>query len=237
LIRLPRAVLLDAMGTLVRLEPPAPRLRLELLERFEVSVTEAEAEHAIAREIEYYRAHLDDGRDERCLRDLRRRCAEVLWSALPGAAATPDVEAVVQALLASLTFTAFDDAPPALSALRELGLRLVVVSNWDVSLPDVLARLELAEMLDGVVTSAAVGARKPRREIFERGLELAGVRPDRAIHVGDSLEDDVAGARAAGIEPVLVSRREGARAGGSAREVTVIRTLRELPGLLSRGNG
>lgn len=234
--------MLDALGTLVNLEPPAPRLRLELLERFGLSVTEAEAERAMAKEIAYYRAHLDKGRDEPSLRALRRRCAEVLWSELPSGRASkgeqaPSGAAVMDALLASLRFTAFDDVTPALSALRELGLRLVVVSNWDVSLPDVLAGLELTRWLDGVVTSAAVGARKPRREIFERGLELAGVGPDQAMHVGDSLEEDVAGARAAGIEPVLLARTDpggsGLGPGAFSPEGRTIGTLRELLGLLS----
>jgi putative hydrolase of the HAD superfamily len=64
-------------------------------------------------------------------------------------------------------------------------------------------------MLDGVVTSAEAGARKPSAAIFERALGLAGVGGGDAIHIGDSLEEDVAGARAAGIEPVLL-RRDGA---------------------------
>ncbi len=71
-----------------------------------------------------------------------------------------------------------------------------------------MARLGLAPLLDGVVTSAGAGARKPSRAIFERALELARVPPDRAVHVGDSLEEDVLGARRADIEPILL-RRDG----------------------------
>ncbi len=91
-----------------------------------------------------------------------------------------------------------------------------MVSNWDVSLGEVLARLELAPMLDGIVTSAAVGARKPAPAIFARALELAGARPDATIHVGDSLEEDIAGARAAGIEPILIRRERRSGRSGSA---------------------
>jgi putative hydrolase of the HAD superfamily len=78
-----RAVLLDALGTLVRLEPPAPRLRRELASRFGLRVSEAEAELAIAAEIAYYRAHLDEGRDLSSVAALRVRCAEALAAALP----------------------------------------------------------------------------------------------------------------------------------------------------------
>jgi putative hydrolase of the HAD superfamily len=226
----PAAILLDALGTLVSLEPPAPRLRVELAQRFGLDVSEEEAARAIAAEIAYYRAHLDDGRDDAALATLRRRCAEVLRSALPERAAALAVDDVVEALLASLRFTAFPDARPALESARRRGQRLVVVSNWDVSLVGVLRNLELEPLLDGIVTSAAVGARKPSPAIFEQGLALAGVGADSAIHVGDTLDEDVAGARAAGVEPVLIRRGDGPSVPG----VRTISSLSELAGLTGR---
>jgi putative hydrolase of the HAD superfamily len=217
------AVLLDALGTLLALEPPAPALRSELASRLGVEISPEQAMDAIAAEIAYYRAHLDDGRDAASLAELRRRCAGVVRDAIPALArAQPD--AVHDALLASLRFSLFDDVRPALRSLRSAGARLVVVSNWDVSLHDVLARLGVAELLDGIVTSAEVGSRKPAPEIFAFALSIAGAGPADAVHVGDSLAEDVAGARAAGIEPVLIARAGGANSG----EVRVIRTLAEL---------
>jgi putative hydrolase of the HAD superfamily len=202
------AVLLDALGTLVSLRPAAPLLRVELAGRFGVEVTRAEAERAIAAEIAFYRAHFDEGRDPASLASLRSRCAEVIRGALPhgGALAAVDNAALTETLLASLRFRAFADVRPALRGWRERGWRTVVVSNWDVSLHDVLARLELAPLLDGILTSAQADARKPAREIFDRALRLAGVGASGAVHVGDSLDEDVAGARAAGIEPVFLRR-------------------------------
>ena len=96
---------------------------------------------------------------------------------------------------------------------------MVVVSNWDVSLAEVLERVGLAPLLDGVVTSAAVGAAKPDPAIFAHALALAGVPAARARHVGDSLDEDVAGARAAGIEPVLLRRDGGPRPGRGVRTI------------------
>jgi putative hydrolase of the HAD superfamily len=93
-----------------------------------------------------------------------------------------------------------------------------------VSLHGVLRALELEPLLDGIVTSAGVGARKPAPAIFEQALALVGASPDQAIHVGDNLDEDVAGARAAGIEPVLIRRDGGARVAG----VRMISTLAEL---------
>jgi len=220
-----RAVLLDALGTLVELEPPAPLLRAELAGRFGIDVDEREAAGAIGAEITYYRAHLDEGRDAQSLADLRRRCAETLRESLPAPvrAGLVDLDALTDVLLASLKFAPYADAVPALKTLKARGFRLVVVSNWDVSLHSVLERLGLARSLDGVVTSAEAGARKPSPEIFRRALEVAGASAADAIHVGDSLEDDVAGARRAGIEPVLL-RRDGAGSAG----VRTISTLAEL---------
>jgi putative hydrolase of the HAD superfamily len=205
-----RAITLDALGTLVELEPPAPHLAGAL------EVPLADAERAIAAEISYYRAHLDEGRDAATVDDLRRRCARVVAKEL---SITADL---TSALLASLRFNAFADVAPALRALRDCGCRLVVVSNWDVSLHDVLARLGLARLVDGIVTSAETGVRKPSPEIFRRARALAATPV--AIHVGDSLEEDVAGARAAGIEPVLI-RRDG---GPGQPGVRTIATLAEL---------
>jgi len=139
---------------------------------------------------------------------------------------------MVRTLLASLRFSAFADARPALGQLHTLGLRLAVVSNWDVSLGDVLGRLGLSQWLDGVVTSAAAGVGKPDPGIFERGLTAVGAGPHEALHVGDSLREDVEGARAAGIEPVLVSR-DGAADGEPEGGTLTVRSLLELPRLVS----
>jgi putative hydrolase of the HAD superfamily len=219
-------LLLDALGTLLELEPPGPRLRAELAGRFAVRVSEDDAERAIAAEIAYYRAHLDEGRDPEAVASLRRACAEVLRGALPGSAqaALADLDSLTAALLASLRFRVYDDVSPALRAYRGRGLRLVVVSNWDLSLHGVLRELGVRAAIDGVLTSAEAGARKPSPAIFEQALALAGVPARAAVHVGDSLAEDVAGARAAGIEPVLV-RRDGSPGPPDVRTVASLAQL------------
>jgi putative hydrolase of the HAD superfamily len=224
-----RVVLLDALGTLVELEPPAPRLRVQLRERLGLSVSEADAQRAIEAEMHYYRAHLDEGADEPSLAGLRRRCAAVLWRELGNDLSdrSPKMDVLVEALMSSLSFRAFDDATDALAELKQLGLVLVVVSNWDVSLPGVLERVGLAGLVDGVITSAGAGARKPDPAVFDRALELTQVTAAEAVHVGDSLREDVDGARAAGIEPVLLVRSGSI----DCSDTMQIQSLRELPPL------
>jgi putative hydrolase of the HAD superfamily len=221
-----RAVLLDALGTLVQLEPPAPRLRTELADRFGITVSEGQARQAIAAEIAYYRAHLDEGRDMGRLVALRRQCAEILRAALPPSEQLEaiDGDALTEALLVSLRFTAYEDVDPFLGRLEERGLRAVVVSNWDVSLHGVLERLGVAQRVHGILTSAEAGARKPAAAIFEHALRIARADPRDAIHIGDSLEEDVAGASNAGIAAILVRRDGGAGRPG----VPTVTSLAEL---------
>ncbi len=237
-----RVLLLDALGTLVRLEDPVAPLREVMVRRFAIGLSEAQAGAALAAEIAFYRAHLSTGRDRESLRGLRRASAEVLRGVLPPSRELSRIapDELTDALLESLRFSAYGDAAPALAALRERGVAMVVVSNWDVSLHEVLARASLSPLLDGIVTSAEVGARKPAPEVFQHALALAGARPEEALHVGDSLREDVEGARAAGIEPVLLVR-PGLSVPAGLKGVRVIASLLELgpePGgsLTSSGN-
>jgi putative hydrolase of the HAD superfamily len=218
------AVLLDALGTLVELRPPAPRLRAELA-RSGFDVTEERAAAGFGAEIGYYLAHHLDGRDRRGLEDLRDRCATALMDELdlPGL----DHATARRAMLAALEFARYPDAAPALRELRAAGSRLVIASNWDCSLPGWLAPLGLLDLVDGVVTSADVGAAKPDPALFRRALELAGVPASEAVHVGDSLDNDVEGARAAGIRPLLLTRE-----GEPPTGVKTLRSLAELPSLI-----
>jgi putative hydrolase of the HAD superfamily len=219
-----RAVLLDALGTLVALEPPAPRLR-RLLGESGFEVTEERAAAGFAAEIAYYLDHHLDGSDPERLERLRDRCAEEMRSGLdiPGL----DHPTARRAMLGSLEFTAYPDVLPALSELRDDGLRLVVASNWDCSLPAWLKPAGVLELVDGVVTSAEVGAAKPSPRVFERALSLAGVEPAHALHVGDKLDNDVEGAAAAGVRGVLLQRE-----GAPPPDVEAIGSLGELRGLL-----
>jgi putative hydrolase of the HAD superfamily len=222
-----RAVLLDALGTLVELVPPWPALVLELDARG-VQVSEARAREAMLAEMAYYRAHHAEAGDAAGLADLRARCARVLGTALGEPARRLGAADLLAALMASLRFVAYPEVERVLRELRGRGVGLVVVSNWDVSLHEVLARTGLAALVDGAVTSAELGAAKPDPAIFAAALELAGgVAPRDALHAGDSLDADVAGARAAGLHAVLIRRERDA-----APVDASVRVIASLDGLL-----
>lgn len=222
----PRALLLDCLGTLVALQPPAPLLRDALRERVGVDVGAAGAAAAMRAEIGYYRAHLDTATDAVTLARLRERCAHVVRDALP-ALADVDLATVQDAMLDALRFTPYPEVAGVLRACRRAGLRLVVVSNWDVSLHEVLARTGLDALLHGAVASAEVGAAKPDPRPLRCGLQLAGVAADEAWLVGDTPDADVAGALAAGVRPVLVDR--AGALGPQPPGVLVVAALDRLP--------
>ena len=97
-----------------------------------------------------------------------------------------------------------DDVMPALRGLRALGLQLVVVSNANGTVEALARRLGLTECVECVLDSFVEKVEKPDPRFFEIALQRSGARRESTIHVGDLYEVDVAGARAAGIEPVLL---------------------------------
>jgi len=122
----------------------------------------------------------------------------------------------------------FPETHEVLAALRTKGHRLGIISNATEDLLDRLAALGLAGYFDTVTYSQEARAEKPDPAIFRLALRRAGCAPGEALHVGDRIDADVAGARAAGITPVLVDRHDGAPEADCLR----IRDLREIPHLL-----
>src|SRR5262245_3099555 len=151
------AITVDAMGTLVELDDPAPRLQRSLAEHgVERSLDEVAA--AFQAEVAYYIPRTLEGRDEQSLADLGRRCTAVL---LEHAGADLDPGAFPSAFLAGIVFRPVPEATSALERLRRAGLVLACVSNWDISLADHLEEAGLAGSFAEIVTSAQAGAAEP----------------------------------------------------------------------------
>jgi putative hydrolase of the HAD superfamily len=117
----------------------------------------------------------------------------------------------------------FDDVVPALAALRARGLRLAIVSNFDGRLTRICEGLGIARYFDAIVMSGRAGAAKPDPRIFAAALQRLDVGTRESAHVGDSLREDIEGARAAGLRGILVAR---GRLTGPPCET--VRDLREL---------
>ncbi|MCB9831587.1 MAG: HAD-IA family hydrolase [Planctomycetes bacterium] len=94
-------------------------------------------------------------------------------------------------------------ARETLEALEDRDLVLAVVSNWHGALHGILAAHRLDRHFDLVLTSAEAGRKKPHPEIWREAFRRLDIAPRRCLHLGDSPEDDVLGARAAGLEALL----------------------------------
>ena len=123
------------------------------------------------------------------------------------------------------------DVVPALERLAAAGVRMSVVSNSDGTVERKLEHAGIRRFFDVVIDSHVVGVEKPDPRIFEIALERAGARPRTTAHVGDLYHVDVAGARAAGLTPVLLDPADLRPDAG----VTRVRSLDDLVRLAVEG--
>lgn len=196
------AVTVDAMGTIVDLDDPAPRLRRALAERGLQRELDRVAA-AFRAEVAYYLPRTLEGRDEASLADLGRRCTAVF---LEHAEAELDPAEFAPAFLGSIVFSPLDGAAEALGRLQRAGLALACVSNWDISLQGHLEEARLDGYFAEIVSSAEAGAAKPDPEPFRLALRRLGVAPERTVHVGDGDTDrDGAAAAGVGFEPAPIA--------------------------------
>jgi HAD superfamily hydrolase (TIGR01662 family) len=123
-------------------------------------------------------------------------------------------------------FEMYDDVPDALTALRERGLKLGLISNSHRCLTSFQSHFSIDGLMSVTVSSADFGVMKPDPRIFREALERMNVPASRAVMVGDSFAHDVIGARQVGMRGVLLDR--GACSDVNDPDVPVIFTLKDL---------
>jgi putative hydrolase of the HAD superfamily len=235
----PRLILFDVGATLVDPHPSAQELILGVLRQHGLRVepedlrrAEPDAWKAVAG-LMPFRSY---GQEEsRAFWDaFYRALLDGLGQAWPEGSEGQALAALLDELYAVFqrleNWRLYPDVVPALEELRLRGHRLGVVSNWEEWLEELLLALEVHQLFDLIVASGPFGRAKPHPSIFRQALELAGVQPEEAVHVGDSPRDDVAGARAVGIRPILIDRRGR----HPTLDVERITSLAELPPLLAQ---
>lgn len=129
-------------------------------------------------------------------------------------------------------FLLYDDVPATLEALADKDVLIGLISNSHRSLDAFQEHFELDELIDVAVSSSQHGFMKPHPSIFEAALKLAGVTAGEAMMVGDSLTQDIDGARRVGMRGVLVRRAGEGTSDHRNVDVPVIRSLVELPDLI-----
>ncbi len=200
-----RAVLFDVDFTIAR---PGPELGPEgyqrLGARFGLELDPARYAEARERAVEGIRRHPELEHDE----EIWVAFTERIVRGMGGDADTAHDCAVemTQAWEHAEHFELYEDAPPVLDELRAQGLKLGLVSNTGRNLDEFIAHHRL--QVDAALGSGAFGRTKPHPTIFREVLGRLGVEPADAAMVGDSLEDDIDGARAAGIARAFLLDRE-----------------------------
>lgn len=200
-----RAVLFDVDFTLCR---PGPELSAERYAR-------VAARHGV----ELDAARYDDAREAAAL-NLKRhpellhddtiwhRFTEEIFVGMggPQEIASDCATEIEQGWEVSENFELFEDVMPVLDELRRSALRLGLVSNGIRDLREFVVHHRLD--VDAIVGSRAHGYVKPHPTIFQAALGQLGVEPAQAVMVGDSLEEDVEGARALGLRAILMDRND-----------------------------
>ncbi len=200
------AVLLDVGGTVVAIDMDLVSRRLRELGRSVSAEALARAEAAARPELSR-RLELGEG----ARRDGFLLLLEAaLRRALPGEGDPADLAERLAPLLRrtghadELWSRPVAGARDALDQLARLGLPVIAVSNSDGTAERSLERAGLRAGFRAVVDSHLIGAEKPDPAIFRAALAIAGVPPERAVHVGDLHAVDAAGARRAGVHAVLL---------------------------------
>jgi putative hydrolase of the HAD superfamily len=222
------AILFDAGGTLLRVQRSVGEIYAQRAARHGVSVSPEALEAA-------FRKIWDDRRDSLLTStsdEIERRwwyeVVEDVFAATRQRAAFGDsfegfFDELYDLFSTPTVWRVFEDVSPTLDMLENHGIRTAVVSNWDCRLPRLLERLGLAERFEFILTSAQAGFRKPDPRIFEAALNRLGLLASRVVHVGDSYEDDIIGAKSAGVTAVLIERQ-----GNQETDCPAIRSLKDL---------
>ena len=133
---------------------------------------------------------------------------------------------IYKVFLSAENWKVYDDVLESgiLEKLKSRGTTLGVISNWDSRLEGILEATSLASYFDFILASTVVGSAKPDRKIFDKALHLASVKPSLACHIGDEPETDILGARRAGIDAILLDRKNTHQ----VRDGIVIRSFNQL---------
>jgi REG-2-like HAD superfamily hydrolase len=177
------ALSLDAMGTLLHAREPVAEV-----------YARAAASHGAEVDAAHVAARLRDALQRfRPLRGLDPGWRGY-WAAVVAATTGCDDESLLEELYDRFAharaWTIAEGAQACCEAVRGAGLRVVVVSNFDVRLRPLLRELGVERWIDAVVVSAEEGVEKPDPEILRRAAARVGVAPAELVHVGDEQDDE-----------------------------------------------
>ncbi len=233
-----RAVLLDAVGTLMRPEPPVAvayhaagrrfgsRLsQQEIAERFQIAfnkqeasdcrLLDAPAKACAANDSPFVRRATDEQHERR-----RWQCivADVFHDVEDAGGEL--FEVLWNHFAQSKHWSLFDDVASTWRDLQRRGLTIGIASNFDQRLVNICCEMEPLNHCRHIFWSADIGYPKPRREFFHTVAQRLELTPEQILLVGDSRENDYLGAQAAGWHALLLDRASGQSHDGTISSLT-----------------
>jgi putative hydrolase of the HAD superfamily len=226
-----RAVLFDAVGTLIHPDPPVSVAYANVARRFGIRLGEAEIgdrfREAFAQQEECDRLRGQSTSPEREIERWREIVADVFREAVPSAETRKRIFAELWRHFAQPNRWHVDqEAATCWQALAARGLTVAIASNFDDRLLEIARHIAPLDRAERLYISARIGHRKPAVEFFrfvERDLAVA---PGELLFVGDDLENDYQGAKSVGWQAILLDRNVDRI---STRDNAVISSLSELP--------
>jgi len=207
------AITFDAAGTLIRPEPSVGAVYTEILARHGGDRDPVEVDR---RFIEAFRGVSETMPAEERLKDPRSFWLEVVRQSFGFGNEMADnaVQRIFEDLWHEFAkperWRVTPDAPAVLRKLKDDGFRLVVLSNNDSRLRDVLEGLELATCFEEILISCELGVEKPQDAIFRRAEEALKLPPQRILHIGDDPVSDGEAPVRNGWKAALVNQPAGA---------------------------
>lgn len=194
-----KALLVDAVGTLVIPSQPMAQIYRQIGEKYGVEYSEDEILNR------YRRAYEQPwGRSRLRYVNDGRPFWQYIVSSSTGCSDSQYFEELYNYYTTDKAWHLCDpNAEKVFKALRNAGVKIAVVSNFDTRLRPLLRALNCDHWFDAVAVSAEVAAEKPNPTIFLRACELLDVKPEDAVHVGDDRRNDIWGARDAGCDAWL----------------------------------
>jgi putative hydrolase of the HAD superfamily len=225
----PRAVSFDAAGTLFHPAEPVGALYAMVAARHGVAIDPGELQRrfrvafASAPPLAFPTMSTTELRARE--KDWWRMVVAHVFDGIPFADFTAYFDDLFAFFASPAAWRLDPDALPLLRMLRARSLTILVVSNFDARVRGIMDALGVSPLVDGVTLSSEAGAAKPDPAIFRTALAAAGLDAGRVVHVGDTVREDLRGARAAGMRVILVGDAELRR---EASDATVVARLGEV---------
>jgi putative hydrolase of the HAD superfamily len=208
-----KAVFFDWFNTLAHYHPPREELERQALNELGFAVSLQVVSHGLyLADKNFYEENARLPIRQRSLEEQIKIYSGFQVTILREAGIVPTQDLVfkmmsrMRELNTTMKFVLYDDVIPAFEAVKEKRLTIGLLTNLQHEINSMCRELGIAPYIDFIVTSGEVGADKPQAPIFLKALELAKVEPQEAIHIGDQYNNDVRGARAVGIVPLLLDR-------------------------------